>query len=77
MKYFFTHFLIFLFLVKFIFAQQATLVEVDRIKLDTKSRNTNNRKFKVKKITNIMAPVAGKLIMYIEEGDIVKKGQLL
>jgi len=35
MKYFFTHFFIFLFSVKFIFAQQATLVEVDKVKLDT------------------------------------------
>ena len=35
MKYFFTHFFIFLFSVKFIFAQQPSLVEVDKVKLDT------------------------------------------
>ena len=35
MKYFYTYFFIFLFSVKFIFAQQATLVEVDKVKLDT------------------------------------------
>ena len=34
MKYFFTHFLIFLFSVKFIFAQQVSLVEVDKVKLE-------------------------------------------
>ena len=35
MKYFFTHFFIFLFSVKFVLAQQASLVEVDKIKLET------------------------------------------
>ena len=62
MKYFFTHFFIFLFSVKFIFAQQATLVEVDKVKLDTPNQEIPIiGSLRSKKITNIMAPVEGKV----------------
>ena len=79
MKYFFTHFLIFLFSVKFIFAQQVSLVEVDKVKLEKPNQEIPIIGIlRSKKITNIMAPVAGKIDnLYVEEGDLVKKGQLL
>ena len=79
MKYFFTSFFIFLFSVKFIFAQQPSIVEVDEVKLETPNQQIPIiGSLKSKKISNIMAPVAGKIDdVYVEEGDLVKKGQLL
>ena len=79
MKYFLTHFLIFLFSVKFIFAQQVSLVEVDKVKLEKPNQEIPIiGSLRSKKITNIMAPVEGKIDnVYVEEGDFVKKGQLL
>ena len=65
--------------MKSIFGQQATLVEVDKVKLDTPNQEIPIiGSLRSKKITNIMAPVAGKVDnVYVEEGDEVKKGQLL
>ena len=79
MGYFFTHFFIFLFSVKLIFAQQASLVEVDLVKLETPNQQIPViGSLKSKKITNIMAAVKGRIDnVYVEEGDLVKKGQLL
>ena len=70
---------VFLFSMKSIFGQQAALVEVDKVKLDTPNQEIPIiGSLRSKKITNIMAPVAGKVDnVYVEEGDIVKKGQLL
>ena len=74
--------LIFLFLFfnfKLILAQQATLVEVDLIKLEKLNQKVPIiGNLRSKKVTNIMAPVSGKIDnVYLEEGDLVKKGQLL
>ena len=70
---------VFLFSMKSIFGQQAALVEVDKVKLDTPNQEVPIiGSLRSKKITNIMAPVAGKVDnVYVEEGDTVKKGQLL
>ena len=70
---------VFLFSIKSIFGQQAALVEVDKVKLDTPNQEIPIiGSLGSKKITNIMAPVAGKVDnVYVEEGDEVKKGQLL
>ena len=75
MKYFYTHFFIFLFSVKFISAQQVSLVEVDKVKLEIPNQEIPIiGSLRSKKITNIMAPVEGKIDnVYVEEGDFVKK----
>ena len=76
------HLLIFLFLffnIKLIFAQQTTLVEVDLVKLEKLNQIIPIiGNLRSKKVTNIMASVSGKIDnIYLEEGDLVKKGQLL
>ena len=60
---------VFLFSMKSIFGQQAALVEVDKVKLDTPNQEIPIiGSLGSKKITNIMAPVAGKIDnVYVEE----------
>ena len=58
MKYFFTSFFIFLFSVKFIFAQQPSIVEVDEVKLETPNQQIPIiGSLKSKKISNIMKTI--------------------
>tara|TARA_B100000886_G_C20383184_1_gene474840 strand:+ start:266 stop:1357 length:1092 start_codon:yes stop_codon:yes gene_type:complete len=70
---------ILIFFVKPLFAQQASIVEVDKIRfeiLDQKIPIIGN--LRTKKNTNIMASVEGKIDrVFVEEGDLVKKGQVL
>ncbi len=79
MRYFLSHIFILFFSVKPISAQQQTLIEIDKIRLETLNQEIPIiGSLKSKKITDIMAPVEGKIDnVYVEEGDIVKKGQLL
>ena len=79
MKYIAVYSCILLFSIKSIFGQQATLVEVDKIKLETLNQEIPIiGSLRSKKITNIMAPVEGKIDnVYVEEGDLVNIGKLL
>ena len=72
--------LLFLFFnIKFIFSQQTTLVEVDMVRMEKLNQKISIiGNLRSKKITNIMAAVSGQIDnVYLEEGDLVKKGQLL
>lgn len=79
MKYFIIYILIGLFYNNLILAQQSTLVEVDLIKVEQLNQTIPViGSLRSKKITNIMAAVPGKIDeVIVEEGDFVKKGQLL
>ena len=70
---------VFLFSIKSIYGQQASLVEVDEVKLETPNQEIPIiGSLRSKKLTNIMASVEGKIDkVYVEEGDFVNKGQLL
>ena len=72
MKYFFTHFFIFLFSVKFIFAQQVSLVEVDKVKLEKPNQEIPIiGSLRSKKITNVMFSKDEKKIMTISEDGVI------
>ena len=79
MKYFIIYILTGFFYNNFILAQQSTLVEVDLIKVEQLNQTIPViGSLRSKKITNIMAAVPGKIDeVLVEEGDFVKKGQLL
>ena len=79
MKYFIIYILTGFFYNNLILAQQSTLVEVDLIKVEQLNQTIPViGSLRSKKITNIMAAVPGKIDeVLVEEGDFVKKGQLL
>ena len=79
MKYFIIYILTGFFYNNLILAQQSTLVEVDLIKVEQLNQTIPViGSLRSKKITNIMAAVPGKIDeVIVEEGDFVKKGQLL
>ena len=79
MKYFVIYILTGFFYNNLILAQQSTLVEVDLIKVEQLNQTIPViGSLRSKKITNIMAAVPGKIDeVLVEEGDFVKKGQLL
>ncbi len=72
-------YLFFLINIKLISAQQATLIEVDLVKLEKLNQTIPIiGNLRSKKVTNIMASVSGRIdSINVEEGDLVKKGQLL
>ncbi len=79
MKFISIKIIIFLLNINVVFAQQATLVEVDKVKLEKLNQTIPIiGSLRSKKITNIMASVSGKIDgVYVEEGDFIKQGQLL
>ena len=79
MKYFIIYILTGFFYNNLILAQQSTLVEVDLVKVEQLNQTIPViGSLRSKKITNIMAAVPGKIDeVLVEEGDFVKKGQLL
>ena len=78
MKFLFTIISI-LFNCNFVFAQQATLVEVDKVILEELNQTvTLIGNVTSKKNTNIMSAVSGIIDkVFVEEGDQVKKGDIL
>lgn len=79
MKYFIIYILVGFFYNNLILAQQPALVEVDLIKVEQLNQTIPViGSLRSKKITNVMAAVPGKIDeVLVEEGDFVKKGQLL
>ena len=79
MKYFFKYLLVGFLFSGLTHAQQTTLIEVDKVKFEVLSQTIPIiGNLRSKKITNIMASVSGRIDqVYVEEGDFVKKGQVL
>ena len=79
MKYFIIYILTGFLFSELTHAQQTTLIEVDKVKVEVLSQTIPViGNLRSKKITNIMASVPGRIDQVIvEEGDFVKKGQVL
>ena len=79
MKKCYVYLLIGLFYLELASAQQPTLVEVDKVKFEELNQTVPIiGSLRSKKVIDIMASVAGKVDqVLVEEGDLVKKGELL
>ncbi|MAI02697.1 MAG: efflux RND transporter periplasmic adaptor subunit [Rickettsiales bacterium TMED254] len=71
--------ILFIISIKMAFTQQATLIEVDKIKFEELNQTVSLiGNIISKKNTKVMSAVSGKIDkLFVEEGDMVKKGQAL